>query len=308
MAKIVIDAGHGGYDAGAVNGERYEKNDNLRIALAVGELLRRCGQTVIYTRDDDTYESLAERVRIANDANADLFVSFHRNSTTNNTANGFENYNAPNASARSKQIARDVYDAVANAGIFLVNRGQKEANYYVIRNTKMPAMLLELGFITSDLDNNSFDTKFTLLADTIASAICKEFASTPTPTPTPTQKDKIIAIQKTLNDVYNQNLTVDGVVGPATRKSLLRALQMQIGVFADGVWGPITKRNIPLVRTGDRGNLVYLIQAALILHGYNITADGVFGAATKNALTEFQRRNGLSPDGIFGANTAEKLF
>ena len=98
---IVLDAGHGGYDNGAVSGTRREKDDNLRMALAVGNLLRGCGFNVIYTRSTDVFVPLIERANISNRANADLFVSFHRNASTNPAANGVENWVHTNASAKS---------------------------------------------------------------------------------------------------------------------------------------------------------------------------------------------------------------
>jgi N-acetylmuramoyl-L-alanine amidase len=319
MATVVLDAGHGGYDAGAVNGDRYEKNDNLRMTRAVGDILQANGVNVIYTRNSDEYVSLGERVRIANASNADMFVSFHRNSSVDPNANGFENYVAPRATAKSKQWAEVVYNAVANTNIF-VNRGLKEANYYVLVNTRMPAQLLELGFISNAGDNEKFDANFNRLAETIANGIMADLGVTPTPptppTPTPTHRERVSAVQRTLNDIYNQNLTPDGLIGPVTKRALIRALQIQLNsdgratppLTVDGIWGSKTRAAVPLVRQGDRGNLVWLIQAELVAHGYNIATDGIFGPGTKTALMEFQRSSGISADGIAGPATFEKLF
>ena len=79
--KIMIDAGHGGADPGAVFGGRQEKDDNLRLALAVGDILSRHGIDVVYTRTDDIYQSPIEKARLANASGADYFISFHRNSS-----------------------------------------------------------------------------------------------------------------------------------------------------------------------------------------------------------------------------------
>ena len=78
---IVIDAGHGGSDPGAVYEGRREKDDNLSLAIAVGELLSRQGVSVIYTRTTDVYQTPFEKAQMANQANADFFISFHRNSS-----------------------------------------------------------------------------------------------------------------------------------------------------------------------------------------------------------------------------------
>ena len=83
MAGVILDAGHGGYDNGAQFNGRKEKDDNLRLALAVGEILSRNGISVMYTRQDDIYQSPSEKARIANASGADYFVSFHRNSSPN---------------------------------------------------------------------------------------------------------------------------------------------------------------------------------------------------------------------------------
>ena len=319
MAKVVLDAGHGGYDSGAVNGDRYEKDDNLRMAKAVGDILQANGVNVIYTRTGDEYVSLSQRVSTANASDADMFVSFHRNSSTNQDATGFENYVAPNATSKSQQWARTVYDDVANTNVF-ANRGLKEANYYVLRNTRMPAMLLELGFLSNSGDNEKFDANFNTLAQAIADGIMTDLGVTPTPptppTPTPTHRDRVRAVQITLNDIYGQNLTVDGLIGTNTKRALTRALQMQLNsdgranppLAVDGIWGAKTHAAVPLVRQGDRGNLVWLIQAELVAHGYDIATDGIFGAGTKAALVDFQRKSGLSADGIAGPATFEKLF
>ena len=90
-AKIVIDAGHGGYDNGATYENRREKDDNLSLALAVGEILAAQGYDVVYTRTDDVYNSPVEKARIANQSDADFFVSIHRNSSPNdNQYNGVQ--------------------------------------------------------------------------------------------------------------------------------------------------------------------------------------------------------------------------
>ncbi|MCL2354131.1 MAG: N-acetylmuramoyl-L-alanine amidase, partial [Defluviitaleaceae bacterium] len=89
---IVIDPGHGGSDPGAVANGRREADDVLRLSLAVQRLLEAQGQRVIMTRTTDTFVPLAERSAISNRNNADLFVSIHRNSNTNPSINGVDNF------------------------------------------------------------------------------------------------------------------------------------------------------------------------------------------------------------------------
>ena len=79
--KIVLDAGHGGTDPGAVYKERREKDDALQLTLAVGKILEENGIDVVYTRTADVYQTPFEKAKVANDAKADYFISFHRNSS-----------------------------------------------------------------------------------------------------------------------------------------------------------------------------------------------------------------------------------
>jgi len=159
MATVVLDAGHGGTDFGAVNGARQEKNDNLRFTLALGRVLSNCGVRVIYTRSTDVFIPLEERARISNNANADLFVSIHRNASTNTSANGFENWVYTNAGERTIAAAYLVHDRIVQAGVSS-DRGIRYGNFVVLRLTRSPAMLLELGFISNANDNWLFDNRF----------------------------------------------------------------------------------------------------------------------------------------------------
>ena len=77
--KVILDAGHGGFDFGATNKNRKEKDDNLALTLAVGKLLEQAGIPVEYTRTQDIYQSPYEKADIANASDADFFLSIHRN-------------------------------------------------------------------------------------------------------------------------------------------------------------------------------------------------------------------------------------
>lgn len=318
MATIVIDAGHGGYDAGAVNGTRYEKNDNLRMALAVGQRLKNCGINIIYTRTTDEFIPLLERSRISNNANVDLFVSFHRNSATNPSANGVETIVYTKPSSAALRAAQDLQKEVVNVGV-QSNRGIKYNNLSVLRETKAPAVLLELGFISNAQDNVLFDRYFDAYADAIAASLAKSVGVNCNPggttTPPPTTGDATIRqIQQTLNARYGAGLTVDGIWGPNSKKALIKALQTELnltygaGLAVDGIWGPRTKAAVRNVRQGDRGNIVWLLQAALYVKGYRTTPDGIFGNNTNTQVRALQRANGLGVDGIAGPNTFAKLF
>lgn len=167
---IALDAGHGGSDPGAVYNGRNEKDDNLRLALAVGDILKNKGVDVVYTRTDDIYETPFKKATDANDAGADYFVSFHRNSGENpNTASGAQTLIYSNGGEKEK-LARNIQDNLVEQGfkdLGIVER----PNLVVLKRTRMPAVLIETGFINNDKDNAKFDDDFDAIANAIAAGI-----------------------------------------------------------------------------------------------------------------------------------------
>ncbi|OUO92192.1 N-acetylmuramoyl-L-alanine amidase [Cloacibacillus sp. An23] len=149
MKKICIDAGHGGKDPGACAGGVREKDIALVVALKIGALLT--DYEVVYTRMKDVYVGLSERARIANRAEADMFVSVHCNSAPSTSANGMEVYVHTTRSAASTRAAHAIYDRLLSAS-GLRGRGVKANDYAVLCETSMPAVLVELGFISNDGD------------------------------------------------------------------------------------------------------------------------------------------------------------
>lgn len=170
MATVVLDAGHGGSDGGASYNGRVEKDDNLALTLAVGELLTQNGVNVIYTRTDDVYETPLQKANEANAANADYFVSIHRNSTpVPNSYSGVESL-VYNKSGKAYELAVNINARLSEIG--LTNLGINErTNLVVLRRTNMPAVLLEIGYVNTDADNTFFDTRFDDIAEAIAEGI-----------------------------------------------------------------------------------------------------------------------------------------
>lgn len=170
MATIVIDAGHGGFDNGARYQERREKDDNLRLALAVGQILKQQGYDVIYTRTTDIYQSPFDKAQIANDAGADYFISFHRNSSENdNTYHGVQTL-IYGGDEQAERLAESINAELEKAGF--TNLGIEErTGLVVLRRTEMPAVLIETGFLNSDRDNEIFDNNFEEIASAIAMGI-----------------------------------------------------------------------------------------------------------------------------------------
>lgn len=168
--SIMMDAGHGGRDPGAVYNGRQEKDDNLRLTLAVREILQDNGIQVEYTRTSDVYETPYQKAMEANEAGVDLFISIHRNSfPTDNVVSGVESL-VYDLSGLKLQIAESINAQLEAIGF--VNLGvQARPNLVVLKRTKMPAVLVEVGFINSDTDNRLFDDNFEDIAHAIASGI-----------------------------------------------------------------------------------------------------------------------------------------
>ena len=122
------------------------------------------------TRDSDVFLSLQERSNISNRNNADIFVSIHRNAFSNPAANGVETFVSLAPSQIETRNANFVQNALVNVGV-QSNRGVKNGNFAVLRNTNAPSMMVELGFITNTRDNELFDTQFNAYANAIANGI-----------------------------------------------------------------------------------------------------------------------------------------
>lgn len=175
---VCIDAGHGGIDVGAVNATRYEKDDNLKVAKLVKKYLEEQGIKTIMTRDNDTNVSLRQRCKIANRKEADIFVSIHRNSAE--AGNGIEIWTSRSKNKEDLSLANSILEKLENTEI-QENRGVKSGtakgaftDYYVLKNTKMPSCLVELGFISNDKDNELFDKNIDNYAKVIADGIIEE--------------------------------------------------------------------------------------------------------------------------------------
>ena len=147
MSLVCIDAGHGGKDPGASNGMLEEKNIALDIARKTNNILNHWGIDTVMTRDEDVFVKLEDRADIANNNDCDLFLSIHINAHKNSNANGIETYCYP-GSTEGNDLANIVQDKLME-NTNEVDRGVKEAEFVVLKETSMPAVLAELGFITN---------------------------------------------------------------------------------------------------------------------------------------------------------------
>ena len=189
--RIVLDAGHGGWDLGTVGRQGLlEKDLVLDIVGRLGELVsKRLGSEVIYTRQDDNYVALEKRAEIANQSQADLFLSVHANYSVLPSARGVETYytntfssvhahtrdaDSPlqnvsfaNVDIREKvqeshrfaaSVQRALYGALASKNSGIRDRGVKEASYVVLTGTSMPAILAEVSFVSSPTDEQNLQS------------------------------------------------------------------------------------------------------------------------------------------------------
>ena len=173
---VVIDPGHGGKDPGArsILGF-YEKTVNLSVALEVARLLEQKGLRVKMTRTNDYFVELEDRAAIANDLNADLFVSIHSDSFPKSSRRGYTIYVARVASSSSRRAANAIARSMSGTG--LNSFGVQTAGYHVLTGTRGPAVLVELGYLSNRreaalLRSTSFQNR---LAQAVADGICDYF-------------------------------------------------------------------------------------------------------------------------------------
>ena len=175
---VMLDAGHGGVNPGAVYEGRQEKDDALALVLAIGPILQNNGIDVLYTRTTDVYQTPLQKAELANEADVDYFVSIHRNSfPEDNVVSGVESL-VYDLSGVKYEMAQNINAQLETVGF--VNLGVKaRPNLIVLRRTKMPAVLVEAGFINSDTDNMLFDANFQAIAQSIADGIIETLAVQP---------------------------------------------------------------------------------------------------------------------------------
>ncbi|HUT56470.1 MAG TPA: N-acetylmuramoyl-L-alanine amidase [Phycisphaerae bacterium] len=146
-AVVVIDAGHGGRDPGAIAMGTQEKSVNLAVSTMLADLLKRRGLTVIMTRTDDRFIELNNRAELANRSRADLFVSIHANSSPRSVC-GYMIYVADSASTASAKAAMAIADRLSQAGVPPYGRQPHRAGFRVLVRSNCPAVLVEMGFLT----------------------------------------------------------------------------------------------------------------------------------------------------------------
>ncbi|MEB2283015.1 N-acetylmuramoyl-L-alanine amidase [Lysinibacillus xylanilyticus] len=177
---IILDPGHGGKDPGTVVGSNSEKAITLKVGTLVKQKLEAAGAKVSITRTGDTYPSLQDRVDFTNKNYGEIFVSIHVNSAANTAALGTETYYAVSTGDMVNEdidLATFVNNQIVN-NLNMKNRGVKKEQYYVIRNTIIPAILVELGFLTNNEDRAKMtdDQYVELFAESIYKGILEYYS------------------------------------------------------------------------------------------------------------------------------------
>ena len=228
--KVILDPGHGGSDPGAVYQGRNEKDDVLNLAQAVGQILEDNGYNVVFTRTTDVFDTPFEKAVIGNNSGADLFVSLHRDASPEpNTMDGVESLVFSDDGIRA-EAARNINAELESAGF--VNRGVKASpSLIVLKRTKMPAVLVEVGYLNSEEDNRIFDANFDMVARAIADGIMETLRNEE-----PEEEQKLYRVQVgayrvsgLANQLLNQLLS-EGFPAFITYQDGL--YRVQVGAFA----------------------------------------------------------------------------
>lgn len=170
MAKVIIDAGHGGFDNGASYNGRREKDDNLDLALAIGEILTEGGVEVAYTRVEDVYQSPAAKAELANLIGGDYLISIHRNSSPEPNRYSGAQILLFDENGSKAEMAENILEQLEQVGFSDLGISLRQ-NLAVLRKSRMPALLLEVGFINNDADNALLDAYFETTVQAIADGI-----------------------------------------------------------------------------------------------------------------------------------------
>lgn len=213
MARLCFDYGHGGEDSGACYNGRKESDDVLILGKAVAAEVRRHRITVDEIRTSDTTVSLNDRSAFENRNTYDYFISFHRNAFQPEQAKGVEIYTYLNPGAKSKGLAQRIQTSLVALGF--TDRGVKEANYHVLRETKAPAVLIEIGFIDNTGDNNLFDAKRNEIIKAIAKAILAQVGVTYIEPSAPTQSASNQTLYRVIVGAYSAKENADAQLAKA---------------------------------------------------------------------------------------------
>lgn len=314
--KIAIAGGHSKAAPGA-SGYLDEYECDRAYVKKLIEGLEAAGHEVIdCTNEKPTANAeLKEEVRLANAGYADRFLAVHFNAGGGTGTECWYYTGNDEGYSLAKTMSRNVADALG-----LRDRGPKASTaLYVIRNTNMPAVLLETCFVDSRKDADAWNgTSWKLLVDAVVSAFGGNAVEVETPTKVESAPKHVTKtyrtvsdIQRWLNETDSAGLDIDGSAGPLTKKACVKRAQRACGANADGDFAAKSAKKWGGVVYGDTGAKVKAMQAMLILRGYSVGEcgmDGSCGPTTTFAVKEYQGDHGLAKDGSCGYNTSQSLF
>ena len=257
LPRIAVYAGHGGSDPGAVSGGLREKDLNLAVSNAVTAILRGWGYTVLNNRTTDVDRNITTDANTANQNRVDALVEIHQNSNSGTPGTGTEAFVSIRDTGRARALANAILNRIAalgfrNRGVKTQLNAQGQDAFGILRQTNMPAVLLECAFINNPSDMARFDVN--TMAQAIADGIREVYPITSggdgmppypgTPIRVGDRGESVMQIQRCLNRVAQrhpsiQRLTEDGIFGPRTRDAVI-AFQNIFGLTPDGVIGPLT--------------------------------------------------------------------
>lgn len=334
MGKFGIDMGHNAPPDTGASGIAKEDNLTLAVGTRVIAKLERLGHVPINCTPkwaSSVIDSLSKRCQVANANRVDYYVSIHFNAFNGN-ANGTEVFAI---SSGARRLAQPVLTNIVRLGFY--NRGVKDGSHlYVLKNTNMPAILIECCFIDSRRDMDLFD------AETMANAIVRGLtgqdptagssgssggsssggsgsssggsSSSGSGSSGTTADPQVLKLQKALNrlkvtDSNGKSLVEDGRIGSATESATLKFHSI-MAISAPGRAGAETWKAIdeifakPILRPNHAtGKAVRYVQSRI-----GTSIDGVYGPMTGRAVAQFQSRNNLTADGVIGPQSWVKLI
>jgi N-acetylmuramoyl-L-alanine amidase len=311
--RFGIDIGHNCSPDTGARGIKFEDNLTLDVGNRVMSKLKALGHEVIEckpVRASNVKDSLSRRCDKANDTKVDLFVSIHFNAF-NQRANGTEIFaDTP----QGRKAAKPVLDEIVKLGFF--NRGIKNGSHlFVLRNTKMPGILIESCFIDSQKDMALFNSE--AIANAIVKGLTGDLPTVPV-IPVPDEEDNldttVLRLQRALNrlkitDHNGKVLIEDNTIDVQTKKALEK-FQSIIGLQVTGIAGSTTWQSINqilakrIIQPKHGGGPVM----RYLQHRIGVEVDGVYGSQTEDAVKKFQRQNALLADGIVGPISWQKLI
>jgi len=271
MVKVVVDAGHGIHTIGkrTPDGES-EWSFNNKVVLSVIKSLNKYENVHLLRVDDPTGQtdiSLKSRTNKANSFKADVFISCHHNAKTGKWGqwSGIETYtyDGVRANPKSVALAKIIHPLIVQA-TGLRDRSLKRKNFHVLRETFMPAILIEGGFMDSSIDIKVLrdDSKLRAHGEAIAEGVAKYFGlelkkSLKNYLMLGDKGAAVLLLQENLNKI-GHSLNVDSIFGPSTEKAL-KTFQTAQGLTADGLYGPLTKTILEsLTKSTDK--ILYKVQ------------------------------------------------